>query len=448
MKSIFKNWSKGSVLLTDVGWGDSGKGKCVSYLQADIGAKIIGGNNAGHTIVTDKGKFSLGYIPSTITNPQTMNLIGPEVVINLTFLKNEIETLNDQGFKISPATFILDPNSHLIMPWHKIRDALSEEAKDHLAIGSLHLGVGWTYSDRVNRCGLRLLDLYDRQWQEKLLDELANQEVLIKQMAQEVKRKTGHASQVDQQLDSKQIIKDYRDYGQFFKPYLQDTIAYIWKAINSDKKIVFEDSHGAMLDISHGSWPYTTGVNVALGAIYRSFGGKTVRSLKRILVATKAYQTRVGGGPMPTEDSEIFGNLLRQKGSEMGARSGRPRRCGPIDLPLIRYGLNVAGVDPSDEIALTKLDVLSGFNTIPLCVAYQFQGKKYSAIPHPDAQTLFQVKAIYHHLPGWKEDISSIRNFKDLPVNAQKYVLFIEKQLRRNITFIGVGQHQNAVILR
>ena len=447
MNSVFRNWKDGAILLTDAGWGDSGKGKCVSALKAEIGAKIIGGHNAGHTIVTDKGEFGLGLIPSTIINKDSFNLIGQEVVINPLFLINEISGLKKLGIAVSPKNLMIDARSHVVMKWHEVRDALSEEARGKGAIGSLHLGVGWTYSDRVNRRGLRLEDILAPDWKKRVRAELKNQIGVIEDMAKDVKRKTGVKSKVEKDLNEREIIKDMAYARKFLSPFVGNTIDFVWKALDKNKKIVFEDSHGAMLEVSHGSWPFTTGVNTSVGALHRSFGGKAVRSLKKIIVSVKAYQTRVGGGPLPTENFGHFGNYVRKRGSEVGTRSGRARRCGPFDAPAIRYGLNIVGAGQNDEIALTKLDVLSGLNKIPVCVAYKHQRKIYAIPPRMDAQFLIKVRPQYEYLPGWKEDISGIRKFESLPKEAKKYILFIQKLLGRKITLVGVGKHQGATIL-
>lgn len=448
MTSVFKNWKKGSVLLTDAGWGDSGKGKVASAFKADIGAKIIGGHNAGHTIVTDKGEFGLGLIPSTIAYEKTFNVIGQEVVINPIFLIEEIKMLNKGGLKVNPKNLLIDEKSHVIMPWHEVRDALSEEARGKDSIGSLHLGVGWTYSDRINRRGLRLKDLLSSNWKKKVTSEYETQMALIKFMKSEVKRKTGKKSKVDRKLDKDGIFEIVKRTRNVLAPYSGNTIEYIWKQIKKDKKILFEDSHGAMLDISHGSWPFTTGVNTSLGAIQRSFGGLALQSLNRTVVCIKAYQTRVGGGPMPTEDSGKFGKHTQEKGGEFGTRSGRARRCGPLDIPLLKYGLNAIGHRKKDEIALPKLDVLSGLKELKVCIAYEYKGKTYKEAPATDSEFLERVKPKYKKLKGWKEDITKIRKFKKLPKEAQNYVEFLDDSFARKITLLGVGKHKNQVILR
>lgn len=434
-------------MVTDAGWGDSGKGKCISALTPDIGAKIIGGHNAGHTIVTDKGELGLGLLPSTVLSPNSLNIIGQEVVINPTFLLVEIEKLKNFGITLTHKKLILDVRSHLIFPWHETRDALSEEARGKAAVGSLHLGVGWTYSDRINRRGLRILDILTSHWRENIKRELFNQMGLIDDMRRDVKRKTGQKSKVKVDLDEGQILKNIKLSRNFFLKYSGNATGIIWNAIDKNSKILFEDSHGAMLDVAHGSWPFTTGVNTGLAAVYRSFGGKAVRSIRKIVVVMKAYQTRVGGGPMPTEDFGKFGSYVREKGGEVGTRSGRARRCGGIDLPLVSNGLNVLGLSKNDEVALTKLDVLSGLNEIPVCIAYKHKGKKYRMAPRTDAQFLEKAKPIYTYLKGWKEDISPIRKYTDLPDEAKKYILFIQKFLNQRVTMVGVGKHKDAIIL-
>lgn len=447
MKSIFKSWKEGSILITDAGWGDSGKGKVVSAFKPKIGAKVIGGHNAGHTIVTNKGEFGLGLIPSTIVSSKTFNIIGQEVVISPLFLIDEINKLNKGGLSVSPKNLMVDLRSHLVMPWHSIRDALSEESRGKAAIGSLHLGVGWTFSDRVNRRGLRLADLLDKDWKQKVKSEFKNQLGVIEDAKGEVKRKTGKKSKLDKKIRLSEIMAIAAKTRRSLSPFIGNTVETVWKEIDKGSKILFEDSHGAMLDVSHGSWPFTTGVNTGVGAIQRSFGGKGVRSLTRIITVAKAYQTRVGGGPMPTEDFGKFGEYVRSRGGEVGTRSGRARRCGAFDVPLVKYGLNAIGASKNDEIALTKLDVLTGWSKIPVCVGYLFNKKLYKETPRVDAFFLSEIKSKLVYLPGWKEDISKVRKFRDLPRAAQNYVIFLERHLGRRITFIGVGKHKDAYLL-
>lgn len=446
--SVFKSWKKGAILVTDAGWGDSGKGKTVSALKAKIGARTIGGHNAGHTILTDKGEFGLGLIPSTIADPKAVSVIGQEVVINPVYLVEEIKKLQKAGIGVSSRNLMIDDRSHVVMPWHQIRDALSEEAKGKSAVGSLKYGVGWTYIDRIDRRGLRICDLLAKDWKERMDAEFERQSQIIKEMAERVKILSGKESEAVKELDYQKIVIETGEAVKFLKEYVGDTIGFVWKAIEKKEKILFEDAHGVILDVSLGSWPYTTGVNVGLAGVYRSFGGKAVKSVIKIIVCVKAYQTRVGGGPMPTENTDRYGKYLQEKGQEKGTRSGRTRRCGPIDLPLIRRGLEFLGADKDSEIALTKLDILDGLEDILVCIAYDFNGKKFSVSPRADAEFLSNVKPIYKHFKGWQTDITGIRNYKDLPKRAREYVIFLEGQLQRKITMIGVGKHKDAVIIR
>ena len=447
MTSIFQAWSKGSVLITDAGWGDSGKGKVVSALSPQIGVKVIGGHNAGHSVVTDKGELGLGLVPSSIIYPRTLSVIGQEVVVNPLFLINEMKSIRKFGIKLTPKNLFIDPRSHIIMPWHEIRDALSEEARGSGAVGSLHLGVGWAYSDRINRRGLRLIDIYDTNWKEKIKKEYFTQLGVIEDMRKDVKRKTGKISKLRFNLKEKEMIRIAGTARRNLKPYSANTIEIVWKAIDKNAKILFEDSHGAMLDVAHGSWPFTTGVNTGLGGVYRSFGGKAVKNIVRTVVCSKAYQTRVGGGPMPTEDFKNFGQHVREKGYEFGTRSGRPRRCGAIDIPLLSYGYKILGLTRSDEIAITKLDVLTGLKKIPVCTQYSYKNKIYKVTPNADAAFLEKVKPKISYLSGWDDTISSARSFKNLPTPAQKYISFLQKHIEPKITFIGIGKHKDAYVL-
>jgi len=333
------------------------------------------------------------------------------------------------------------------MPWHMVRDALSEEARGKNAVGSLHLGIGWTYSDRINRRGLRIQDVITHDWKDKVKQEFHNQLGVIEDMKRDVQRKTGERSKIASKLDEREIF-EFIKLARRLSVFVGNTTDIIWRAIDKNTKILFEDSHGAMLDVAHGSWPYTTGVNTGLSALYRSFGGKAVKSIKKIIVCSKAYQTRVGGGPMPTEDSGKFGKYVQEKGREFGTRSGRARRCGAYDIPLISYGLNIVGASKNDEIAITKLDVLTGIDKIPVCIGYKYDTKVYKNAPYATAEFLQKVTPKIIYLNGWKQEIVNARNFADLPANARKYILFLEKLLQRRITFIGVGKHKDAKIIK
>jgi adenylosuccinate synthase len=445
--SIFRNWTEGSVLITDAGWGDSGKGKVVSALRSEIGAKVIGGHNAGHTVVTDKGELGLGLVPSAVIYPKTLSVIGQEVVINPLFLINEIKSIKKFGINLTPKNLMVDPRSHIIMPWHEIRDTLSEEARGKAAVGSLHLGVGWAYSDRINRRGLRLIDIYQSDWKEKIRKELTSQLAVIEDMRKDVKRKTGKVSKLTFHLSEKEMLTIAKTTRSILKPFSANTIDIIWKAIDKNAKILFEDSHGAMLDVAHGSWPFTTGVNTGLGGVYRSFGGKAVKSIVKTVVCSKAYQTRVGGGPMPTEDFGSFGEAVRQAGHEFGTRSGRPRRCGAFDIPILNYGYDVLGLTKNDEIALTKLDVFTGLKQIPVCTSYNHKGKTYKASPNADAAFLENVKPKIINLRGWSDTISNAKSIKELPNPAKKFISFLQAHIKPKITFVGVGKHKDAYVL-
>lgn len=447
MISIFKSWKKGSILVTDAGWGDSGKGKVVSALKPQIAVKIIGGHNAGHTVVTSKGELGLGLVPSSVIQPGVINVIGQEVVINPSFLIDEIKKIREFGIKLNSSNLLIDPRSHLIFPWHQIRDALNEEWRQKSAVGSLHLGVGWAYSDRINRRGLRLLDILETDWKAKVRIELRSQTAVIDGLKNEVYKKTGIKSKIKIELNEKEIFNLVEVAGNFLRSFTANTQEFVWKAIDKQSKILFEDSHGALLDITHGSWPYTTGVNTGLGAVYRSFGGKAVKSILKTIVCTKAYQTRVGGGPMPTENYGRFGNFVQKTGGEFGTRSGRPRRCGPIDIPILNYGYKILGLGPTDEIAITKLDVLSGLAKLPICCVYKVGNKIYDSSPSAEPWFLSKVKTKIKVLPGWSREISNIKSFVDLPKEARRYIKFLEKSFSRKITFVGVGKHKDSYII-
>lgn len=447
--SAFQELPPGVSLMSDAGWGDNGKGKVATAMPTpDVGLKDIGGHNAGHNIVTDLGEFGLGLVPSTIIHPETRNLIGQEVVLNPMFLKDEIEMLRRGGIDVSPKNLMIDPRSHLVLPWHEVRDALSEEERGADNIGSLHLGVGWTYSDRVNRRGLRVVDLMRDDWRDKVAEEHDKQRVVIDEMVVRVRNKFGD-SKTKTDVSETQLYESLEFAREYLRPFVGNTMQEAWLAVDQGKTLLAEDSHGALLDVSDGTWPYATGVSVGLSGLHKSFGGKVARAVSKMVIAMKPYQTRVGGGPLPSDTSEIknFGNYVREKGQERGTRSKRERRCGAFDGPANRYGLDVLGAGEDDEVALTKLDILSGLDEIPVCIAYEVDGIRYSTAPQMDAQFLSKVKPIFVWLKGWKEDISHMRDFRDLPEQAKAYVRFLQEVTGKKISLIGTGKHKDDYIL-
>jgi adenylosuccinate synthase len=420
-----------AIVLLGAQWGDEGKGKATDLLgdQVDYVVRYQGGNNAGHTVVIGDQKYALHLLPSGILSPNVIPVIGNGVVIDPAVLLTEIKGLNERG--IDTSKLKISTNAHLITPYHRTIDKVSERFLGKSKIGTTGRGIGPAYADKINRIGIRVQDLFDpsilRQKIEAALHD--KNQILIK-----VFNRKGIT--VDEVLD------EYLGYAQILKPYVVDTALLLDQALKSGKNVLLEGSQGTLLDVDHGTYPFVTSSNPTAGGASTGSGiGPT--KITRVIGILKAYTTRVGSGPFPTELFDADGDALRKIGGEVGVTTGRNRRCGWFDAPIARYAVRVNGLT---DFFLTKLDVLTGWEKIPVCVAYEVDGVRVEELPA--SQTDFHhAKPIYEYLPGWKENISKAKTVADLPNNAREYVKFLEKVSGAPISAIGVGPGRDETIV-
>ena len=425
-----------AIVLLGAQWGDEGKGKATDLLghRVQYVVRYQGGNNAGHTVVipTKNGpeKFALHLLPSGILTPEVIPVIGNGVVIDPAVLLNEIKGLNERGIDTSKLKISAD--AHIITSYHVMLDKTIERFLGKSKIGTTGRGIGPAYGDKVSRVGIRVQDLYDESiLRKKVEGSLASKnQTLVKVYNRRA-------------VDVNQIVEELLSYADKLEPYLANTSLLLHEALQRGENVLLEGGQGTLLDVDHGTYPFVTSSNPTAGGAATGSGiGPT--KINRVIGIVKAYTTRVGEGPFPTELLDENGERLRQIGGEVGTTTGRPRRCGWYDAVVARYATRVNGLT---DFFLTKLDVLSGFKEIPVCVAYEIDGKRYEEMPMTQTQ-FHHAKPIYEMMPGWDEDISSARKFEDLPQNAQKYVEFLEKISGAPMSAIGVGQHRDATISR
>lgn len=419
-----------AVVLVGAQWGDEGKGKATDLLggRVDYVVRYQGGNNAGHTVVIGDKKFALHLLPSGILTPEVTPVIGNGVVIDAGVLFKEIDGLEAQG--INTSKLLISANAHLITSYHVTLDKVNERFLGNSKIGTTGRGIGPTYADKISRVGIRVQDLFDEKiLYAKVEGALTNKNQTL------VKVFNRRAISVDE------VVDELLGYAERLRPYVADTALILNNALDQNKVVLLEGGQGTLLDVDHGTYPFVTSSNPTAGGACAGSGiGPT--KISGVIGILKAYTTRVGSGPFPTELLDEDGEKLRTIGGERGVTTGRPRRCGWFDAPIARYATRVNGLT---DIFLTKLDVLTGWEKIPVCVAYEIDGKRSDELPM--TQTDFHhAKPIYENLPGWKEDISGARTFSDLPVNAQAYVKYLEEISGTRISAIGVGQDRDATI--
>jgi adenylosuccinate synthase len=412
-------------------WGDEGKGKVVDLLgeHADMVVRYQGGNNAGHTIENEYGKFALHLVPSGICNPRTVVAIGNGVVIDPVVLREEIDTLEARG--VSTANLKISPGAHLIMPYHLLLDRVGETALGANKIGTTHRGIGPAYSDKTARTGLRVQDLMDREEARRVVARAIGRARAI------VSRVYGQdAGNLEEECER------YLEIAETLLPYVDDVPLLLWKAVKERKSILCEGAQGTMLDLDHGTYPFVTSSNPVAG--YAGVGcGIGPTSIDQVIGICKAYATRVGEGPFPTELLDEAGHLLRDAGYEYGTTTGRERRCGWLDLVALRYAVRINGFT---GVAITKLDVLNTLPEIKVCTAYRLGGEVFSEMPL--RQSAFRaVEPVYRSFPGWEKDISGARALHDLPAAAREYLDFISADIGVPLPIISVGAKREETIL-
>ena len=419
-------------------WGDEAKGKIVDLLtdKHDLVVRYQGGANAGHTVVTGGQTYKLSLIPSGILRPGVQCVVTGGVVLNPPSILAEIDGLKARGIEVGQNLLISD-RAHVIFPWHLVEDRLTEgSARNGEAIGTTMRGIGPCYRDKVGRSeAIRLGDLYRDSIAERIERVVAHKNVMIAALA-------AGAGQAVEPLDAANIVSEYREFAERLKPHVADTTSLLLDALEGGRRVLFEGAQGALLDVDHGTFPYVTssnssGVGIASGA------GVPGRYLNKIIGVVKAYGTRVGGGPFPTEQDNALGQHIRDRGNEYGTVTRRPRRCGWFDAVAVRYTARLSGVD---TLAVMLLDVLSELDEIKVCTAYQVDGRRVSVFPsHVD--DLRHAEPVYETLPGWKQEISHVRFMDELPKNARSYLTFLSEVIGRPVEIVSVGPDREQTIL-
>jgi len=420
-----------AVVIIGAQWGDEGKGKIVDYYSesADIVARFQGGNNAGHTLVVEGKTTILHLIPSGILHPHTKCFIGSGVVVDPDNFLEEIDILEKIGIKNLPDRIFLSDRSHLILDYHKLIDSARESHKSGF-LGTTKRGIGPAYEDRASRRGLRIADLFDPEYFEmRLRENLKEKNILFSKLYE------------TDTIDVEACVKKYLQFADKLRPYVRDVSDELYNAIDEGKKILYEGAQGILLDVDYGTYPYVTSSHTLPSQGALGLGTRIPKDTKFIGIL-KAYTTRVGEGPFPTELDNEIGEKLRDTGAEYGATTGRPRRCGWLDLVAVRYAVRVSGIK---HFAVTKADVLTGLDEIKVCVGYKHNGKQLDTFPANTA-ILNSVEPIYETLPGWKEDRTDVRNQADMPKELVQYIKFIEKQTGSKVSIISTGPGRECVI--
>lgn len=421
-----------TTVLVGAQWGDEGKGKITDHLSktADVVVRYQGGNNAGHTIIVGTERFALTLIPSGVLYPQVTPVIGNGCVIDPAVLVEEMAELDRRG--INPSRLQVSANAHLIMPYHRKLDAVMERFLGQQQIGTTKRGIGPAYMDKYSRHGIRVQDLFDPKiFRQKLEVALKDKNKILAKMYNSLP------------MEVEPIAEEYLGYGDLLHDHVTDTSLLLWEAQQEGKNIIFEGAQGTLLDIDHGTYPFVTSSNPTAGGatIGSGIGPKTI---DRIVGVAKAYITRVGTGPFPTELHDETGARMVELGGEFGTVTGRRRRCGWLDVVALRYAVRVNGLT---ELAMTKLDILSHFETLKVAVAYDSLGERFTEFPRQQ-RVLYNCHPVYEELPGWNTDISGVRSYDHLPKEAQGYIEYVENMIGVPVSMIGVGPARDATLIR
>ncbi len=413
------------VVCVGAQWGDEGKGKVVDLLtqQADVVVRFQGGNNAGHTLVVAGVQTVLHLIPSGVLHPTTLNIIGNGVVVDVGVLLNEVETLQARGFLKDPSRLAVSDQAHVILDVHKAIDRAREQYLPQ-KIGTTGRGIGPAYEDKVARRGLRVMDLLKPQWPDLLRERVASANSYL----------AGLGAPTIGGAELEDMIARTRAYASAIKPFVRDTVLLLDEARRAGRNILFEGAQGTFLDVDHGTYPFVTSSNTVAGAACAGAGvGPT--AIQHVLAVTKAYATRVGEGPFPTELKDALGSRLREAGSEFGATTGRPRRCGWLDLVALKRAMRLNGVD---RLAITKLDILSGIHPLKVAVAYTVDGNTVTEFP-TDTDALARAVPVYRDHPGFDGNLQTARKLEDLPPAARDYVAMVARELGAELSLVSVG---------
>jgi adenylosuccinate synthase len=419
-----------ALVLLGAQWGDEGKGKATDLLggSVDYVVRYQGGNNAGHTVVVGDQKYALHLLPSGILSPGCIPVIGNGVVVDPAVLLSELSGLNERG--VDTSKLLISGNAHLITPYHQTIDKVTERFLGNRKIGTTGRGIGPAYADKINRVGIRIQDLFDESILQQKVDAALSEknQVLVKLFNRRA-------------ISTEQVVEEYLGYAEQIRGYVADTTLILNNALDEGKVVLMEGGQGTLLDVDHGTYPFVTSSNPTSGGACTGSGvGPT--KITRVIGILKAYTTRVGSGPFPTELFDADGERLRTVGHEFGVTTGRNRRCGWFDAVIARYATRVNGLT---DFFLTKLDILTGWEQIPVCVAYEIDGRRVDELPYSQSD-FHHAKPVYEYLPGWSEDISKAKSLSDLPKNAQAYVKALEEMSGAPISAIGVGPGRTETI--
>ncbi len=406
-------------------WGDEGKGKMTDYLaeEAQVVVRYQGGNNAGHTVEVGDRQYKLHLIPSGILYDDKVNVIGNGVVVDPKALFEEIDYLENEGVKITPEKLIISDRAHLIMPYHKVLDKVKEKARGKNDIGTTGKGIGPCYTDKFERCGIRVCDLM-------------HEDIFEAKLRENVETKNLYLTKVygEEALDVEAILKEFNEYAKKIKPFVKDTSVEVYNSIKAGKDVLFEGAQGMLLDIDYGTYPYVTSSNTTAGGVSNGVGIGPNQITNAVGIA-KAYTTRVGKGPFPTELLNETGDWIREKGHEYGVTTGRSRRCGWLDLVIVKSATRVSGLT---SLAVTKIDTLAGLDKIKVCVGYKFNGEIIDYFP-ASLEDLAKCEPVYEEFDGWDESVADARSYDELPENAKKYLKRIEEFTETKVSIVSVG---------
>jgi len=422
-----------NVVVIGAQWGDEGKGKLIDFLSQDVDviARYQGGNNAGHTVVVGDKEYIFHLLPSAILHKGKVCVIGNGVVVDPKALLGEIDSLKNKGINVTPQQLRVSGLCHIVMPYHRILDGLRESVRKN-KIGTTGRGIGPCYSDKVARCGIRMIDLLNPTiLKSKLEDNLTEKNEIFSKVFKQ------------KDFDFTTVYEEYLNYGKLLGPFVCDTVVYLNHAIDKNKAVLFEGAQGTFLDIDFGTYPFVTSSSTTSGGVCSGTGVPPTK-INKILAAVKAYTTRVGEGPFPTEFSDNLEQEIRTKGKEFGATTGRPRRCGWFDSVLVQYSIMVNGIS---ELAIMKLDVLDELKEIKICTAYEYKGKKFTNFPM-DFEVLSNAKPVYETIDGWTATTRGVTDFKKLPLNARRYIQRLEKLLNVSIRYVSTGSKRSETIIR
>ncbi|MGL5616331.1 MAG: adenylosuccinate synthase [Sarcina sp.] len=421
-----------SFIVMGAQWGDEGKGKMTDYLaeEAEVVVRFQGGNNAGHTVEVEDKQYKLHLIPSGILHDEKLNVIGNGVVVNPVALFEEIEYLENLGVKVTPSKLKISDRAHVIMPYHIELDKLNEKARGKNDIGTTCKGIGPCYTDKYERCGIRICDLIDNK-------------VFKEKLKLNVEMKNKYITKVldGEALDFEEIFEKYTKLAERVKPFVTDTSVEVYNKIKEDKNVLFEGAQGMLLDIDYGTYPYVTSSNTTSGGVANG-AGIGPNMIDSVVGVAKAYTTRVGKGPFPTELEDETGEWIREKGHEYGVTTGRSRRCGWLDVVILKTSARVCGLT---SFVVTKIDTLAGLDKVKICTGYELDGKVIDYFP-ASLEDLGRCKPVYEEFEGWSEEVADARSYDQISENAKKYIRRIEELTDTKVSIVSVGPKRDQTI--